>query len=457
MKMSQAKKPRLSTTQLITLGFFVAVLAGSVLLTLPISSASGEMTPYLDALFTSATSVCVTGLTVVDTFSHWSLFGKIVILCLIQLGGLGIISFSTGIMILIGRKITLKDRLLLESAFNLDNLSGLIRFLGKVFQGTLLIEGVGALLSMPVFCPQYGLRGIWISVFHSVSAFCNAGIDILGPTSLEPYASNLWLNLVTMALIILGGIGFIVWWDVLRVSGMVRRGEIRRGLFWQRLGLHTKITLVTTAVLIVGGWVLFLAMEWTNPETLGPMGPGEKVLAALFQSVTTRTAGFATVPQSGLRTESVLLSVVLMFIGGSSVGTAGGIKTSTLALIFLSAASVVRGRETVTAFRRTIPEKLVRRASAIVAISLATLLGATMLLSLFQAGSLDDLLFETASALGTVGLTRGISAQLGAAGKLLMTFCMYFGRVGPISLAIAFAYRKGDRSTAYPEQNITIG
>lgn len=457
MKMSQVKKPRLSTTQLITLGFLAAVLAGSVLLMLPVSSASGEMTPYLDALFTSATSVCVTGLTVVDTFSHWSLFGKIVILLLIQLGGLGVISFTTGIMVLIGRKITLKDRLLLESAFNLDNLSGLVRFLGKVFKGTMLIEGVGALLSMPVFCPKYGLRGIWISIFHSVSAFCNAGIDILGPNSLEPYANNLWLNLVTMALIILGGIGFIVWWDVLRVAGMVRRGEIRKGLFWQRLGLHTKITLFTTAVLIVGGWVLFLVMEWDNPETLGSLNPASRVLAALFQSVTTRTAGFATVPQSGLRTESVLLSVVLMFIGGSSVGTAGGVKTSTIALIFLSAASVVRGRETVTAYHRTIPEKLVRRASAIVAISLTTLVAATALLSLFQVGNLDDLLFETASALGTVGLTRGISAQLGAAGKLLITCCMYFGRVGPISLAIAFAYRKDKGITTYPEQNITIG
>lgn len=457
MKMSQAKKPRLSTTQLITLGFLAAVLAGSVLLMLPISSASGEMTPYLDALFTSATSVCVTGLTVVDTFSHWSLFGKIVILLLIQLGGLGVISFTTGIMVLIGRKITLKDRLLLESAFNLDNLSGLVRFLGKVFKGTMLIEGMGALLSMPVFCPRYGLRGIWISVFHSVSAFCNAGIDILGPNSLEPYVNNAWLNLVTMGLIILGGIGFIVWWDVLRVTGLIRRGELRRGLFWQRLGLHTKITLFTTAVLIVAGWVLFLLMEWDNPETLGPLNPATKTLAALFQSVTTRTAGFATVPQSGLRTESVLLSVVLMFIGGSSVGTAGGVKTSTIALIFLSAASVVRGRDTVTAYRRTIPDKLVRRASAIVAISLTTLLAATALLSLFQVGNLDDLLFETASALGTVGLTRGVSAQLGAAGKILMSCCMYFGRVGPISLAIAFAYRKDKGITAYPEQNITIG
>ncbi len=455
--MTQAKKPRLSTTQLIILGFLAAVLVGSVLLTLPIASASGQMTPYLDALFTSATSVCVTGLTVVDTFSHWSLFGKIVILLLIQLGGLGVISFTTGIMVLIGRKITLKDRLLLESAFNLDNLSGLLRFLGKVFAGTMVVEGVGALLSMLVFCPEYGLRGIWISVFHSISAFCNAGIDIIGPYSLVPYVSNVGLNLVTMALIILGGIGFIVWWDVLRVAGLVRQGEIRRRLFWQRLTLHTKITLTTTAILIVGGALVIALLEWNNPETLGALDPGTRVLASFFQSVTTRTAGYATVTQSGLRAGTVLVSVILMFIGGSSVGTAGGVKTSTIAVIFLSAASVVRGRESVTAFRRTLPEKLVRRASAIVAISLATLLGGTMLLSAFEGCSLSDALFEMASALGTVGLTSGLSADLTDPGKLLLTCGMYFGRVGPMSLAIAFAYRKGDRATAYPEQNITLG
>ena len=455
--MTQAKKPRLSTTQLIILGFPAAVLVGSVLLTLPIASASGQMTPYLDALFTSATSVCVTGLTVVDTFSHWSLFGKIVILLLIQLGGLGVISFTTGIMVLIGRKITLKDRLLLESAFNLDNLSGLLRFLGKVFAGTMVVEGVGALLSMLVFCPEYGLRGIWISVFHSISAFCNAGIDIIGPNSLVPYVSNVGLNLVTMALIILGGIGFIVWWDVLRVAGLVRQGEIRRRLFWQRLTLHTKITLTTTAILIVGGALVIALLEWNNPETLGALDPGTRVLASFFQSVTTRTAGYATVTQSGLRAGTVLVSVILMFIGGSSVGTAGGVKTSTIAVIFLSAASVVRGRESVTAFRRTLPEKLVRRASAIVAISLATLLGGTMLLSAFEGCSLSDALFEMASALGTVGLTSGLSADLTDPGKLLLTCGMYFGRVGPMSLAIAFAYRKGDRATAYPEQNITLG
>lgn len=451
------KRFRLSATQLILLGFLAAIFVGSVVLMLPISSASGQMTPYLDALFTSATSVCVTGLTVVDTFSHWSLFGQVVILLLIQLGGLGIVSFTTGVMLLLGRKITLKDRLLLESAFNLDTLSGLVRFLISVFKGTVLVEGVGALLCLPVFVPQFGPRGIWISVFHSVSAFCNAGIDILGPDSLIPFAGNLWLNLVTMLLIVMGGIGFIVWWDVIRVGGLVRRGEIPHRQCFRRLALHSKITLVTTGVLLLGGWLLFLVLEWGNPATLGQFGFGGKLLAALFQSVTTRTAGFATIPQSELTNASVLVCVVMMFIGGSSVGTAGGVKTSTVALVFLTAAAVVRGREDVTAFRRTIPARLVHRAAAIVTISLATLMGCTMLLSICCPGDLADLLYETASALGTAGLSRGISGSAGTAGKILLTCCMYFGRVGPISLAIAFARRKGGQRTVYPEQSITIG
>lgn len=455
--MNHKRKRRLSATQLILLGFLAAIAAGSLLLSLPFASASGTATGYLDALFTAATSVCVTGLTVVDTFSHWSLAGKIIILALIQLGGLGIVSFTTGIMLMMGKKVNLKNRLLLESALNLDSLSGLLRFLGKVFKGTLFVETAGALLCLPVFVPRFGAEGIWISLFHSVSAFCNAGIDILGPDSLIPYAANAWLNLVTMALIILGGIGFIVWWDVVRVAGLLRRGEIRRKHVWQRLTLHTKITLTATLFLLLGGWALFLLLEWDNPATLGQYGPGTRVMGALFQSVTTRTAGFATVSQADLRSGSVLVSVILMFIGGSSVSTAGGVKTSTIALVFLAAAAVVQGRERVTAYRRTIPNRLVYRASAIIIISLATLLGCTMLLGVLEPGGLEDLLFETASALGTAGLTRGVSAGLSGPGKLLLTCCMYFGRVGPISLAIAFAHRGGGDKLIYPEQDITIG
>ena len=455
--MKEKKKPQLSATQLILLGFLSAILIGSCLLMLPCATASGQSPSYLDALFTASTSVCVTGLTVVDTFSYWSLFGKIVILVLIQLGGLGIISFTTGIMILIGRRVTLKNRLLLESAFNLDTLSGLLGFLGKVFLGTLIVEFVGAVLCLPVFVADYGARGIWIAVFHSISAFCNAGIDIIGPNSLVPYATDLWLNLVTIVLIVIGGIGFVVWWDVIRVTRDLKNRRIHRRMYFRSFSLHTKITLVTTLVLIAGGWVMYLLLEWTNPETLGRFGTGGKLIAALFQSVTTRTAGFASIPQGKLRSSSVIVSVVLMFIGGSSVGTAGGVKTSTIALVFLAAAAVVQGRERVNAFHRTIPSRLVQRASAIVIISLATLLICTGLLTVLQPGEFSDLLFETTSALSTAGLSRGVCADLTGGAKLLLSLCMYFGRVGPISLAIAFAHRSGGDRLRYPEQNITIG
>lgn len=449
------KRQGMSTTQLILLGFFVAILVATVILKLPVSAAAGESTTWIQALFTAASTVCVTGLTVVDTFSHWSVFGKVVILLLIQLGGLGVVAFSTGLMVILGRKITLKDRLLLGNAFNLDSMSGLIGFLRNVFIGTVLLELIGAVLLLPVFVPEFGAIGVWYALFHAVSSFCNAGVDILGPNSLIPYATDLWFNIVTMLLIILGGIGFIVWWDVLGVAGQVRRGEVKRGQFWRRLSLHSKITLVTTGVLLLSGWVLFLLLEWSNPDTLGQYGVGGKLLTAAFQSVT-RTAGFVTIPTGSLRDTSVLVCVVLMFIGGSSVSAAGGVKTSTIAICFLSAVSVVRGDEKVTAFRRTIPTRLVHRALAIIMISLATLMGCTILLSAYHGGSLTDVLFEATSALGTAGMTRGVVKELGVAGKLLIICCMYFGRVGPITLAIAFAGRKGSRRV-FPEQNITIG
>lgn len=453
MSAKQVKRG-LSATQLILLGFFGAIVVGTVLLKLPVSAA-GESATWMEALFTAASSVCVTGLTVVDTFSHWSIFGKVVILLLIQLGALGVVAFSTGLLVLLGRKITLKDRLLLSSAFNLESMSGLIGFLKKVFQGTLLLELVGMVVLLPVFLPEFGAKGIWYALFHAVSSFCNAGVDILGPDSLIPYAGHLWLNLVTMVLIVLGSIGFIVWFDVLNVTAQIRRGEVPKGQRFRRLSLHSKITLVTTGVLLLTGWLLFLLLEWSNPETLGRFGVGGKLLAAAFQSVT-RSAGFVTIPTDALRDTSVLVCVLLMFVGGSSVSAAGGVKTSTIALVFLAALSVVRGGDKVTAFRRTIPTRLVHRATAITVISLSLLMSCTVLLSALCGGELTDVLFEATSALGTAGMSRGLIREWGTAGRLIVVCCMYFGRVGPISLAIAFAGKKGSPAV-FPEQNITIG
>ena len=298
------QKPQISTTHIILLSFLITILIGAVLLSLPVSSADGKAMPFLDALFTATTSTCVTGLVVVPTFSTFSLFGHIVILILIQIGGLGVITIMSGLMIMLHKKIDFGNRLLLQDAFNLNSLSGLVRFVKKVVRGTFIIEGVGALAYMTVFIPDFGLKGIWISVFTSVSAFCNAGIDIIGDNSLCNYALNPVINIVTCLLIILGGIGYVVWWDLLRVLKTVRTKRIK---LFRDLTLHTKITLFTTFILIFVGALLILIFEFNNPKTLNDYTLLEKIEVAIFQSVTTRTAGFATLPQENLTNPSAIV------------------------------------------------------------------------------------------------------------------------------------------------------
>ncbi len=451
------KKWRLSPGRMIVLGFLLVILVGSLLLSLPIASAAGEPTPYMDALFTSATSVCVTGLTTVVTAAHWSLFGQIVILLLIQIGGLGIISISTAFLLLLHKKISLRDRVLLEEAFNLDTLSGLVSFLRRVLAGTLLVELVGALCCLPVFLSEYGARGIFFAVFHAVSAFCNAGIDLLGESSLIPYANHVWLNFVTMALIVLGGLGFVVWWDVLRVIGLRRSGRLPRGKFFSALSLHSRVVFVMTGALILGGAALIFIFEYTNPATMGGMPIGEKLLASLFQSVTSRTAGFATVSQKALTPASAIVTVILMFIGGSPIGTAGGVKTTTIAIFLLSVLATVRGEEETTVMRRTVPRRTVVKAGAVITIFLFACVAAILLLLTCVGGDPLDAVFEVVSAVGTVGLTRDYTLTLNTVGKLIIAICMYLGRVGPISLAMALTHRLKSSPIRYAEGNITVG
>ena len=323
--MMKHQKHTLSTTQIIALGFFCAICIGTILLCLPVSSASHRITPFIDSLFTATTSVCVTGLVVVQTSSHWSLFGQFVILCLIQLGGLGIVTFTTSIMMVIGRQITLKDRLLLEDALNLSTLSGLVKFLRKVLKGTFLIEALGSIGYSFVFIPKYGLKhGLWISLFHAVSAFCNAGMDVIGANSLTEYLTDPWINLVTMFLIIMGGIGFIVWMDIGELIKKLMNKKLPKEHCIKRLTLHTKIVLIATAILILGGAFIIFLLEFRNPETIGNLNFFQKLMACLFQSVTTRTAGFLTFSQKSMHPTTVLVCILLMFIGGSSIGTAGG-------------------------------------------------------------------------------------------------------------------------------------
>ena len=442
----------LSTTQIILLSFLMVILAGSLLLSLPFSSADGRGVPYIDALFTATTATCVTGLVTVTTATAWSPFGQVVILLLIQIGGLGVITVVSWLLLLMHRRLGLRDNLLLQDAFNLNSLSGLAHFVKRVVAGTLVIEGAGAALYMTVFVPQFGLRGVWISVFNSVSAFCNAGMDIIGSTSLYDYATHPLVNAVTAALIVLGGIGYIVWWDVLRV---LRTPGGRR---WRRLTLHTKIVLATTVLLIFGGAAVLLAAEYRNPATIGEMGLWDKIQVCLFQSVTTRTAGFASIPQEGLTNISALTCILLMFIGGSPVGTAGGIKTATLAVLAASAFCTITGRRQVTLFGRTLSDATLRKSMAVVGMSFTILFLSTLALCGVTDAPFLDVLYETASATATVGLTRGITPLLNLWGKLIVIVTMYFGRIGPISLAIALNVRRENvNAIQNPSEEISVG
>lgn len=439
---------RLTTTQIIMLSFLGMILLGSLLLALPVSSADGVPVPYLDALFTATTATCVTGLVTLPTFSTWSIFGQVVILVLIQVGGLGVITVISAFMLLLHKRVGIGERLLLQDAFNLNTLSGIVRFVKRVLFGTFLVELLGAVFYMTVFVPQFGLRGVWISAFTAVSAFCNAGIDIIGPNSLCDYATNPVVNLVTSALIILSGIGYIVWWDVLRVGRKGFRG----------LTLHSKIAISTTLVLIFGGGLLIFLLEYGNPLTIGELSLFDKLQVSFFQSITTRTAGFATVPQENLTNGSSVLCLLLMFIGGSPVGTAGGIKTVTVAVLAVSALATIRNQNDVTLFNRTISRQAVNKAVAVAAMSFAILFGSTMLLCAVTDASALDIVYETVSATATVGLTRNLTPYLSSAGKAVIIATMYLGRVGPISLALALNSSKKQRNLIKnPTEDISVG
>lgn len=450
------RKKHLNTTQMIVLSFLLVIIAGAGLLSLPVAAVDGR-TSFIDALFTATTSVCVTGLVTVTTAEHWTLFGHIVILLLIQIGGLGVIAITTTVLMLLNKKLTLSNRMLLGDAFNMDTLKGLVKFLRKTFKGTIIVEGVGMLCYLPVFIPEYGAKGIWFSLFHSISAFCNAGIDLVGGNSFVPYVHDGWVNIVTMALIVLGGIGFVVWFDVIDVCKKRMRKE-RRGLgFFRQLNLHSKIVLSMTAFLVVFGALLFFIFEYKNPGTIGNFTMGQKVLASFFQSVTTRTAGFVTISQAELTTPSVITCLFLMFTGGSPIGTAGGVKTTTIAVILLTVLATIRGQDDISCYHRRISNKTARKALSVVLISFLACIVAVVAMELLESGETADKVFEVFSALGTVGITRDYTATLGLAGKIILCICMYLGRIGPISMVIAFTVKDQYEPVRLPEENVTVG
>ena len=460
--MQQKEKKKqigINSVQIIVLGFIFVILVGAVLLWLPISSYSGEFTSPIDALFTATTSVCVTGLTTVTTATHWSLFGKIVILILIQLGGLGVVCVGVGFLMIIRKKITMKERMLIQTSYNLENIDGMVRVIQNVLLGAFTVEFIGACFYAFVFVPDYGWgKGLWYSVFHSVSAFCNAGIDLLGDSSLIMYRDNIIVNIVTMLLIVVGGIGFIVWWDIKRV--VVQSIKIRkyRGQLFKRLSLHSKIAITSTLVCIIGGIIVFFIVEYNNDATIGELSVGNKFMSSAFQSVTTRTAGFATIPQQNFRDVSYIVILFLMLVGGSPMGTAGRFKTSTLALIYFTVRTTVKGKKDVEAFDRKISTDSVRMALAVLSIMSVIVMGAILLLVGIEPMGLKDIVFETFSAMGTVGLTRGITGDFSTAGKFIICVVMFAGRIGPISLVMAFNSRKKTNNVReLAEARILIG
>lgn len=457
--MFRLKKRTLTTTQIIAFGFLFAIIMGAFLLMLPISSQSGEWTGIVDSLFTATTSVCVTGLTTVSTLDHWNFFGHTVIIILVQFGGLGVVTIATAMLMIVGRRITLKERMLIQDAYNLDTLQGLVKLTKKILHGTFIVEGVGAVLYCIQLIPEFGvIDGIQKSLFLAVSAFSNAGMDLLGNSSLQPYCGNVLINVVTMALIILGGLGFPVWWDCVRIIRFRKKNKVTFRELIRKFELHSKVVFTVTGILLVGGFVMILLIEWNNPDTLGTMPWWKKGLAAMFQSVTLRTAGFFSVPQKAFKDASSLLFLLFMFIGGSPSGTAGGVKTVTVAMICLAAWSVVKGREDTEVFHRKIRSWYIKKGLAVVLISFFAVLISSTLLLITENKPFLDILFETTSAIGTVGLTRDVTGSLSTAGKLIIICAMYVGRIGPITMALFFNTKKSKTfGRTLPEERIIVG
>ena len=450
-KKVRRRKVSMSATKLIALCFLGIILLGTGLLMLPVSSRSGEPCQFLPALFTATSATCVTGLTPFDTWTQWSGFGQGVLLCLIELGGLGFMSAATLVIFLFRRKVGLRQRMLIAQALSLNEMDGVVRLQRMVIFGSLGFEAAGALILTLWFWPQYGfVRALRWGVFHSISAFCNAGFDIFG--SMEPGSSLLLFQndpvvLLTLgALVVLGGLGFLVWQDI---------AEKRS---WKKLSVYSRLVLLATAMLIVSGWALICILEWNNPETLGNLSVGSKLLGGLFQSVTLRTAGFDAINQAGLTQGGKAVSMVLMLIGGSSGSTAGGLKTVTFLVVLLFIWARARGRSNVSAFCRTIPQEQALNAMTIsLMMVLLSVLGGIFVCATSPV-SFTDGLFEAISALATVGLTAGATGLLSVPAKILIIIFMYFGRVGVLTISLGFLMgNQAVERFRYAETSLLIG
>lgn len=444
---------RLSPAQVIIAGFLLLILAGAALLSLPIATRTREATPFFDALFTATSATCVTGLIVRDTASYWSGFGQAVILCLIQIGGMGVVTMAIAVSLFTGKRIGIGQRYLMQESISAPQVGGIIRMTGFILRATLLFELCGAVLLALRFCtmPEIGFfKGLWYGVFHAVSAFCNAGFDLMGTVeapfqSLTGFAGDALVNVVIMALIIIGGLGFFVWEDL-----RTNRFHVRA------YRLQTKLVLITTALLLVLPALFFGLLEFPHPAWES-LSTGERALAAVFQSVTTRTAGFNTVDMTALSGAAVLLMIPLMLIGGSPGSTAGGVKTTTFAVLLLSVRAAFRRRESVQCFGRRLQSEALRNAAALGVLYLLLFFLSGMLLCCVDGVPVRDALFETASAIGTVGLSMGVTAELSRVSQLSLILLMYFGRVGGLTLLYAVAGVQAAVPAQAPQERVNIG
>lgn len=442
-------KHGLSRVQTIALGFLLIIAAGTILLMLPVASKSGGSSGFFNAFFTATSSTCVTGLVVVDTYANWSLFGQFIILLLIQIGGLGFITIGVYFSIFLKRRIGLKERNLIQESMNTLQIGGTVRLVRKIVRYTLIFEGVGALLLMIRFIPQFGIaEGIWYGIFHSISAFCNAGFDLMGKmepySSLVMYADDVLVNLVIMSLIIIGGIGFIVWDDI-----SIHKWKVKEYM------LHTKIVLAMTFMLILVGSVCFYLFEHQNLAALDARG---QVLASVFGAVTPRTAGFNTIDTGSYTEATRMLNVMLMFIGGSPGSTAGGIKTTTMVVILLYVWSTLRNKSGLNIFGRRMDEDSIKKAATVFFINILL----AVIFSLAMAGveqdlPLSDIFMEVFSAIGTVGISTGITRDITLASKYMLIFLMYCGRIGSMSFALSFTEKRHSAPVKLPVERITIG
>ncbi len=458
--MKRKRSIRWNTLQITALGFLGIIFLGGLLLYLPVSNT--RPIAFTDALFTSVTSVCVTGLVTVTPASQFTVFGKIILLILIQIGGLGVIACAVLFFFLLRRKIGLRERVMIQEAYGARQLGGIVRLVKKIITGTLVVEGGGAFLYAFCFVPEYGVaRGICYSIFHAVSAFCNAGIDILGENSLADYAGSPMVNITTILLIILSGIGFTVWFDVMENAKRLFHREVPGRWWFTRLKLHSKLAVITTLILIAAGTVFIFLAEYHNPDTIGNMGIGQKLLAALFQSVTTRTAGFYTFSQGAMHEESKLFCAVLMFIGGSPGGTAGGVKTTTFAMLFLACLTFVRGGNDTECMGRRISVANFRTGFCVMMVAFTVFITGTITILAIEPDSIPmvNVIYETASAVGTVGLTADLTPHLSRISQIVLMVMMYIGRLGPLTLVLIFAGKTHprDKVRRLPAEQIMVG